>query len=177
MIYGKKLNRHWLLLRNKFRSQRRKEYIYMNYRIFFSITGILCASLLSGCAVLDMPKKIWGSSTLTLDRARVHALSAVFSCNFNDCFDSVLTLDRQNTQLTPKTRKFFDVFLQNRRKGVLVVIGIAGNIDTTEVGIFLVPSADGQTTVQISSLSSTAKRKVAGAVFNELRQQFQQIRK
>ena len=149
----------------------------MRYKILFTITA-LCVSLLSGCAVLDMPKKVWGSSTRTLDKARVHALSATFSCHFNDCFDNVLTLDRQNTKLVSKTRKFFDVFLQNRSEGVVVVMGISGNIDTTEVGIFFSPSTDdGETTVQISSLSSTAKRKVAGAVFNELRQQFKQIRK
>ena len=51
-------------------------------------------------------------------------------------------------------------------------MGIAGNVDTTEVGIFFDDMGQGTVRVEISSLSSTAKRKVAKAVFAELEKHF-----
>ena len=68
--------------------------------------------------------------------------------------------------------KFFDVFLKNFRQKHIVVIGIAGNVDTTEVGIFFEEAGPSAVKIEISSLSSTAKRRVAQAVFEALDKRF-----
>ena len=71
--------------------------------------------------------------------------------------------------------KFFDVFLKDPRKRHIVVIGIAGNVDTTEVGIFFDEVGPSAVKIEISSLSSTAKRRVAKAVFDTLDKRFAEI--
>ena len=72
----------------------------------------------------------------------------------------------------PVPDKFFDVFLKDPRKKHIVVIAIAGNVDTTEVGIFFDEAGPSTTKIEISSLSSTAKRRVAKAVFDALDKRF-----
>ena len=62
----------------------------------------------------------------------------------------------------------FDVFIDNRTKQHIVVMGIEGNVDTTEVGIFFSQGANGEVSLEVSSLSSSAKRRVAEAVFKAL---------
>ena len=72
-------------------------------------------------------------------------------------------------------KKIFDVFLKSRKKGCLVVLGLSGQIETTEVGIFFskpLKSKDSQITVEVTSLSQRAKEKVAEAVFDELDYRF-----
>ena len=54
-------------------------------------------------------------------------------------------------------------------------MGIKGNVDTTEVGIFFTQSNHTTVKLDVSSLSSSAKRKVAEAVFKELDQRFSVI--
>src|SRR3989338_8633591 len=61
--------------------------------------------------------------------------------------------------------KFFDVFLKDSRQKHIVVIAIAGNVDTTEVGIFFDEAGPSAIKIEISSLSSTAQKRVAQAVF------------
>lgn len=68
--------------------------------------------------------------------------------------------------------KFFDVFLKNSRQKHIVVIGITGNVDTTEVGIFFEEAGPSTIKIEISSLSSTAKGRVAKAVFETLDKRF-----
>ena len=68
--------------------------------------------------------------------------------------------------------KFFDVFLKDPRQKHIVVIAITGNVDTTEVGIFFDETAPATIKIEISSLSSTAKRRVAKAVFEALDKRF-----
>ncbi|MBI5149530.1 MAG: hypothetical protein HZA28_02000 [Candidatus Omnitrophica bacterium] len=68
--------------------------------------------------------------------------------------------------------KFFDVFLKDPRQKHIVVIGIVGNVDTTEVGIFFDEVKPSTIRVEISSLSGTAKRRVAKAVFEALDKRF-----
>ncbi|MBI5415562.1 MAG: hypothetical protein HZA29_01985, partial [Candidatus Omnitrophica bacterium] len=50
-----------------------------------------------------------------------------------------------------------------------------GNVDTTEVGIFFDEVSPSTVRVEISSLSSTAKRRVAAAVFNALDKRFSPV--
>ena len=71
--------------------------------------------------------------------------------------------------------KFFDVFLKDPRQRHIVVIGIQGNVDTTEVGIFFEEAGPSAIKIEISSLSSTAKRRVANAVFSVLDKRFSPV--
>jgi hypothetical protein len=75
-------------------------------------------------------------------------------------------------QLSVADGKFFDIFLKDSRQKHIVVIGIAGNVDTTEVGIFFEEAGPSAVKIEISSLSSTAKRRVAKAVFEALDKRF-----
>ena len=53
-------------------------------------------------------------------------------------------------------------------RGYLVLMGIKGSVNTTEVGVFFVEVNDTQTRVEIASLSTNAKRLVAKSLFHGL---------
>ena len=115
-----------------------------------------CLLTLTGCStVKETAKKVWGSSTQALDRARVDALRGEYKCTLDECFDMALSIAQ---------KKDYTVFIQDRYQRVIVVMGIPGNVDTTEVGIFFTWVDDKTTRVEVSSLSSSAKRKVANAI-------------
>ena len=156
---------------------------------------------LAGCASVSEPVKVlWGSSTRALEKARAEALTKAFHCTFDDCFDAVLSLARpvEDSELstTPiirnpgastadpvdsKTPKpvvpegYFDVFIKDRVKGLIVVMGIKGNVNTTEVGIFFSEIAHHTVNIEVSSLSSSAKRKISELVFDKLGLRFNQV--
>ena len=142
--------------------------------ILFVCFGSLLAS---GCAhIQETAKVIWGSSTKALEEARDQAVTATFGCDYDEGFDTVLRMDRDQTIAENRlpAQKVFDVFMKDRRQGVIVVMGINGNVNTTKVGIFFERVGVRSTRVEISSLSSTAKEKVAKAVFQELSLRFSQ---
>ncbi len=141
--------------------------LFLFYSLFFS----------QGCSWLaDMPRTLWGSSIRALENARLNALSRSYICSFDDCFDAVLSLGRNESMYVPYTkRKVFDVFLKDRIRACIVVMGVKGNIDTTEVGIFFYPSGKNAIRVDVSSLSSIAKEKVADSVFKELDMRFKRV--
>ena len=142
------------------------------YNIFF-IPSLL---FLWGCSpIAETVKKVWGSSTQALENARSESVSKVYSCDFDQCFDAVLSLGRNEPKLKSTNKKFFDIFLKDPVKGHIVVMGILGNVNTTEVGIFFTPVSDRVVKLDISSLSTTAKEKVAKAVFDELNLHFSEI--
>ena len=72
-----------------------------------------------------------------------------------------------------QTGDFFEVFKENRQKGYLVVMGVAGSVDTTEVGIFFSTYSPGVTKIEFSSLSTNAKRRLAQDVFGQLDKKFE----
>ncbi len=148
----------------------------MKERFFFVLFSFCLLFFCQGCSWLaDMPRTLWGSSIRALEDARVNALSRSYICSFDDCFDAVLSLGRNESKYVPYTkRKIFDVFLKDRIRACIVVMGIKGNIDTTEVGVFFYPSGKNAIRVDVSSLSSIAKQKVAEAVFKELDMRFKQ---
>ncbi|MBN1869593.1 MAG: hypothetical protein JW847_03335 [Candidatus Omnitrophica bacterium] len=138
---------------------------------------------MSGCAhVTETAKVIWGSSIRALEDARVDALTKTYRCSLNDCYDAVLDLSRhqnvQNSQAENETEikstneNYFDVFIDNRKKGHMVIMGIEGNVDTTEVGIFFFQPTLTTVKIEISSLSSSAKRKAAQIIFDALNLRF-----
>ncbi|HBO96683.1 MAG TPA: hypothetical protein DE315_06595 [Candidatus Omnitrophica bacterium] len=171
--------------------------------LYFFFLGSLFL-LTTGCAQLtETAKKIWGSSTAALERARVDGLRKTYTCAFAECYDAVLGLARTEEEQEAKAKqeeeakkaaeetggagpgqelgqpqksiadnKFFDIFLKDPHQKHIVVIGVSGNVDTTEVGIFLEEAGPSAVKVEISSLSSTAKRRVAQAVFEALDKRF-----
>ena len=165
---------------------------------------MLCLPLILGCATVQEPfKVIWGTSTQAIEEARAESVRKIYQCDFDQCFDAVLSLARKksvvkNEYLTldpnqPKpteeqtSQSFsmnkpqednpgFDVFIQDRIKALMVVMGIAGSTDTTEAGIFFSRYNRESIKIEISSLSSRAKQKVAQMVFGKLSQDFKEIK-
>lgn len=123
----------------------------------------------SGCAQLqEVSKTIWGSSTRALDNARETAIFKEYNCTVSECFDVALSLGSKDESLETQAVKSYTILLKDLRKDVIVVIGVPGSVDTTEVGIFFVKLQSNSTRIEISSLSSYAKQKVAEALFKEL---------
>ncbi len=131
---------------------------------------------ISGCAwVVDFPRSLWGSSIRVLSDQRKDAETKIFSCDRDVCFDAVLAMTRPNFVLAEdeadeadKTDERFVLFMKDARKRYIVVMGVPGAVDTTEVGIFFNVIKDGQTKIDISSLSSRAKQEAARRIFEKL---------
>ena len=169
-------------------------------RLTTALILFLVMALGSGCAtVMEVPKAIWGSSTRALEKARSNAISRTFQCSYNDCFDAVLRLGEKpepktedakvdestkeesdaalgSASITPKTNTTVVIFIKNRAKQHIVVLGIPGSIDTTEGGIFFTPMDGQQVKIEISSLSTSAKETLADIVFNELGKQYTEVK-
>jgi len=117
---------------------------------------------LSGCAVVDggveAGKTLWGSSTRALEKARADAITKTYDKNYWDVLKATVDFAKKN----------YVIFKKDEIKGYMVVMGVHGSVNTTEVGIFFVETAENQTRIEISSLSTNAKRLVSKALFHEL---------
>lgn len=117
-------------------------------------------SLSAGCAPgIEVSKKIWGSSTRDLEKARVNGIVRVYDATPSRCFDEAL---KAAVDLD------FQIFIQSKAKASIVVMGVKGSVNTTEVGIFFSEVTDNKTKIYISSLSTNAKRIVAEKIFTKL---------
>ncbi len=132
--------------------------------ILVCLFGVGCSS------VVEITKVIWGSSTRALENARADAIVRVYDCSISDCMDAVLALarDAKDKKIVskaddedleqPATEELsgnaFDIFIHNRVKQHIVLMGVKGNVDTTEVGIFFTQAGQGRVKLEISSLSS-----------------------
>lgn len=127
---------------------------------------IVMGSLCSSCAVVDkvvywpveITKTLWGSSTRVLEQARDKAVMKTYDKPYWDCVRSADDF----------VKKHWVVFKKDEIKGYMVVMGVKGAVNTTEVGIFFNKLSDNQTRIEISSLSTNAKRKVAKDLFHGL---------
>ena len=122
-----------------------------------------------GCTqTQEVVKTIWGSSTRALEDARQDGIRKLFACDYDKIFDAVLKMTKVHvsSKVVP-----YQLFLKDRKKGVIVVIGIPGSVDTTEVGIFFDYVDEATTMVEISSLSTHAKMTAADHVFSLLENQ------
>lgn len=130
---------------------------------------IIFALSLGGCTLINQVtepiKVIWGSSTRALEAARAEALSKTYHCEYNACYDAVLEIVKQRN---------YEIFINERARERMVIMGITGNVNTTEVGIFFDKLNKFQIQIDISSLSSTAKENVAKVIFEELDKKFQE---
>ena len=125
---------------------------------------LLCLSIaLSGCMVInggvELSKTIWGSSTRALEEARAQAINKTCDKNYWDVLKAALDVS---------AKKGYEVFKKDEVRGYVVLIGIKGSVNTTEVGVFFVELGDQQTRVEVSSLSTNAKRIVSKALFHGL---------
>jgi hypothetical protein len=118
---------------------------------------VVCV-LLAGCAsVLDSPRSLLGVSTRDLELRRSHAVYKTLSCSATDAFDAAEAFAMANKYL---------VFRKDRAGLFLVLMHIPGAVDTTEVGVFLVPLDEGRSVrIEVSSRSSFARRVVAQTLF------------
>ena len=126
---------------------------------------IICIFFCNGCTqqVMEPFKTVWGSSTRALDHARDEALSKTYSCNLDSCYDAVVNIVKKAE---------YEIFINDREKEHIVVMGIKGNVNTTEVGIFFDITDTPKIKIDISSLSSSAKEKVAQVIFGGLDKKF-----
>ena len=115
--------------------------------------------LLAGCSPFEITKTIWGSSTRALEEARATALTKTYDKGYWDCVkEAIHVIDEHG----------YMIFKKDEVKGYLVLMGIKGAVNTTEVGVFFVELSDTQTRIELSSLSTNAKRIVAKALFHGL---------
>jgi signal recognition particle GTPase len=128
---------------------------------------LILAIAVSGCArVTEFTKAVWGSSTEALEEARNDALSRTFRCSVDECFNEVVVISAEQE---------YEIFIQDRKEQRIVVMGIKGSVDTTEAGLFFSQVEEDGTKVEITSLSTNAKRTVANAVFPALAEEFEEI--
>ncbi len=154
---------------------------------------LLSFIFLCGCsAVGERAKQFWGSSTQALENARKDALQKSFSCSWEQCFTAVVEYANGDTQqlIEPKSSrsdtrqadnsteqktiraKNLDLFKIDRRLKLIVIMGVPGSVNTTEVALFFVPISDNKTQVEVTSLSTSAKIRAADIIFAELEKQF-----
>ncbi len=161
-----------------------------NYKMLLTLIAVLGVS---GCASFrEEAKLLWGSSTSELESVRNEASRSTFSCSWEECFNAVVkyanvpTASLPEPALHPETMnqtavasvekpikvKNLDLFLQDRERRVIVVMGIPGSVNTTEVGLFFTPLDNRKTLVEVTSLSTSARVRAADIVFTELGKQF-----
>jgi len=148
---------------------------------------ILLFSFCGGCSwVTEVGRTLWGTSTRALEDARKDAITMRFNCTFDECYDAVITLASEKSgekavsestdseDSTETVESYFQIFHQNRIKGYIVVMNVPGNVNTTEVGIFFSRIKYQETRIDVSSLSSSAKRRVAEAIQADFNLRFTQ---
>ncbi len=129
-------------------------------RLFLIIVmGCWCSSCAVGDNTLELGKTVWGSSTRALEQARDKAITKTYDKPYWDCVHSAIAVIG---------KKHWVIFKKDEIKGYVVVMGVRGCVNTTEIGIFFDELSDNQTRIEISSLSTNAKRKVAKGLFHGL---------
>jgi hypothetical protein len=119
----------------------------------------------SSCAHLwgnsvEVCKTLWGSSTRALENARDRAVTHTYDKSYWDCVRSAVDV--------VKKKYHWVIFKKDEVKGYMVIMGVKGCVNTTEIGIFFDELSGQQTKIEVTSLSTNAKRKVAKALFHGL---------
>ncbi|HOW36150.1 MAG TPA: hypothetical protein PL155_07035 [Candidatus Omnitrophota bacterium] len=137
-------------------------------KTFFSwlIAGNMLFSV--GCAhISEGLKSFWGSSTKALEDARIDAARNIYTGSWNDCFDQVLAIAKEE-ELT--------VFIRDKNKKRIVLMGIPRTINTTEVGVFFSDLGSGKAEVEVVSLSIEAQEIASEIIFSGLEKIFPQLK-
>ncbi len=128
--------------------------------IFPKLVVLVLVVGLAGCGtVQEFSKTLWGSSTRVLEEARSNAITKTYDQDYWKCI-------RASIEFLEK--KKYVIFKRDEIRGYLVVMGIPGSVDTTEVGVFFVELNDHQTRIELSSLSTNAKRLLSKPLFHGL---------
>jgi len=117
-----------------------------------------------GCArLMEIPKGIWGSSTRALEKYRSTATVKDYPCSLDSCFNDILNIANESE---------INVFIKDRRRNLIVLLGFEGAVNTTEVGIFLTPMVSNETKLEVVSLSSSAQQIASSLIFSQLDKKF-----
>ena len=135
----------------------------MNKKYLLSLFSVL---FFCGCSsFLDAPRNILGFSRRDVEASRVRSSYQVYQVETLAVFNAIIA--------EFEAEKYY-IFTKDEAGGFIMVMGIPGVVDTTEVGIFLTPMGDGQgVKVEVSSRSTPAKRVVAALLFSRLSEKFQ----
>lgn len=166
-------------------------------RIFCVFAVVVMCAVFAGCARLkEIPKMLWGSSTLALEDARIDAVSRIYECSYNDCFNKILEIAKEVKEVkvkkdeedqtaeegdeAEKVEKVvtdqFHIFIQDRKRSLIVLMNIPNCINTTEVGVFFLSFGENTTKVEISSLSPDARDRAADIIFPSLKKAFREFK-
>ena len=122
---------------------------------------LLFVFVFCGCSTLkDASQCVAGVSTRSLESGKADSIYQIYPCDLTECFNTVVAIAEKN--------KYY-VFMKDPIRGLVTVMDVPGQVDTTEVGIFLTELSKQQgVRVDLSSRSTPAKRAVAKVLFSEL---------
>ncbi|MFT5388207.1 MAG: hypothetical protein ACI9F2_000573 [Lysobacterales bacterium] len=145
---------------------------YLNFLIIISASFFL----ISCAPIIESVKVVLGTSTKALEDARITAIAKTYKCGIDDCYDAVVAMARvDGLGRVINKEGYFNIFQQDPIDGIIVVMGVEGSVDTTEVGIFFTILDNRDIHIEVTSLSSSAKRKVAQYIFTELNTRFNEV--
>lgn len=116
---------------------------------------------LTGCALLkDAPKKFWGSSIAALEKARKDGVRETFNLDYEMSFaKAVDVLNKMGAY----------IYIQDKKKHVLVAIHLQGSTDSTELGIFFTGKSPQTTEIEISCLSTSLLDYASEKIFTRMK--------
>ncbi len=120
---------------------------------------VLAVFLLAGCSPIEMGKTLWGSSTRVLEKERTNAIAKSYNKSYWDVMRASFVVFK---------KQGYEVLMKDEVRGYVVLVGIKGSVNTTEVGVFFVETGEAQTRIELSSLSTNAKRIASKAMFHGL---------
>jgi len=120
---------------------------------------LLAAAFTAGCTTYPTFSGMFGMEIRDLEEARSSGRSMEVSASYDEAFDRVLEILRDNR---------ITAYQVNRKKGYIIAMDFPKQTDTTRVGIFFESQDPGHTLITLSSLSSTALAKADGMIFGEL---------
>ncbi|MBF0490872.1 MAG: hypothetical protein HQL15_09750 [Candidatus Omnitrophica bacterium] len=120
------------------------------------LSAVLILGIVGCTGLKDVPKSIWGSSTRVLEEKRINALTKTYDKGYWECIRTASAV----------AKKKYVIFKKDEVRGLMVIMGIPGSVNTTEVGVFFVELNDHQTRIELSSLSTNAKRLLAKGLFH-----------
>ena len=167
--------------------------------VLFNLTG--CTFLKNTASnIVESPKILWGSSTHALEQARPQAISRTYQCHLEECRGAVLKLTEAEVEeiLSPQEEsekkaneeegqspggafksvnldQKFKVFINNKRKNLLVLYNVPGSVNTTEVAVFFSPIKENQVKLDIASLSTSAKLTASRIIFDVMGKNFSEV--
>ena len=130
----------------------------MNIKGVCYIAAVLFLSVqASGCAsIKESVTDFFGFSISDLEKARENGLTKVYALPYDTAFDKAVE--------AAKTARV-TVYKADRARGVITLMDIPKQVDTTFVGVFLEAVDASNTKITISSLSDLALRKAGMIIF------------